>query len=282
MDSGTLWTRGDPVDSGTGEPGPSVLLAWPCLWTRAASVLLCPALVRGTMEALQHVPALELQLQVRGGAAGHAQPCQPSPSPHQAHASQSTGGQPSEGPRVLMGRAPGPSSSRRCGRWRVTRGQKASKPCRPPPEGTAGSLEPLEAWQERAGLPSLLWERPALCTIPCSLHPDLALRVAAWQQEGAPPGPARGGTTVIQGGLCLSSWWVEMWGPQGPWKPRKPDLTPLVAPWWPLQCSPASSGDGAVELWSGPTQDQVPGRALQGPLHTLELVPTGHQDTPHP
>ena len=181
-----------------------------------------------------------------------------------------------------MGRAPGPSSSRRCGRWRVTRGQKASKPCRPPPEGTAGSLEPLEAWQERAGLPSLLWERPALCTIPCSLHPDLALRVAAWQREGAPPGPARGGTTVIQGGLCLSSWWVEMWGPQGPWKPRKPDLTPLVAPWWPLQCSPASSGDGAVELWSGPTQDQVPGRALQGPLHTLELVPTGHQDTPHP
>ena len=158
---GTLWTRGDPVDSGgpcrlrgTGEPGPSVLLAWLCPWTRAASVLLCPALVQGTMEALQHVPALELQLQVRGGAAGHTQSCQPSPSPHQARASQSAGGRPSEGPRVLMGRAPGPGSSRRCGRWRVTSGQKASKPCRPPPEGTAGSLEPLEAWQERAGLPS--------------------------------------------------------------------------------------------------------------------------------
>ena len=90
------------------------------------------------------------------------------------------------------------------------------------------------------------------------------------------------GPPIMQGGLCLSSWWVEMWGPQGPWKPRKPDLTPLVAPWWPLQCSPPSGGDGAVELWSGPTQDQVPGRALQGPLHTLQLVPTGRRDTPIP
>ena len=127
---------------------------------------------------------------------------------------------------------------------------------------------------ELPGKPIYIYIKPGNSTSG-SLHPDLALRVAAWQREGAPPGPARGGTTVIQGGLCLSSWWVEMWGPQGPWKPRKPDLTPLVAPWWPLQCSPASSGDGAVELWSGPTQDQVPGRALQGPLHTLELVPTG-------
>ena len=183
---------------GTGEPGPSVLLARLCRRARAASVLLCPALVRGTMEALQHVPALELQLQVRGGAAGHAQPCQPSPGPRPAHSSQSAGGRYSEGPRVLMGRAPAQAPPGGTGGGGVTRGREALKPCRRPPEGATGSPEPLET--HRRGPASL---QPPLGAA-CSEH--LALFTSPRPHpvgERAPPGPARARTTRHPGWSVL-------------------------------------------------------------------------------
>lgn len=273
---GTLWTRGD------WGAGLSILLARLCLRARAVSVLLCPDLVRGTMEALQHVPALELQLQVRGGAAGDAQPCQPSPGPRPAHSSQSAGGRCSEGPRVLVGRALVQAPPGGIGGGGVTRGREALKPCRRPPEGATGGPEPLETRRRGPASPQPTWEQPALSTMPCSLHPDLAL----WVKE-RPRGHPGLGPPVIQGGLCLFSWRVETWGPRGTWKPRKPDLTPLVAPWWPLQVPPHPPV--GLELFScgqGPLSIRSQGelsRALCTPWsRPIPRGPTGHRDTPIP
>lgn len=94
----TLWTRnnwgawGPGQGRGLGIPMMAHLcqMAWGC---PSPSFPFVPALVRGTMESLRNVRALELQLQVRGGEgsrAGHTQLCQAPPSwPLPARATQS-------------------------------------------------------------------------------------------------------------------------------------------------------------------------------------------------
>lgn len=207
---------------GTGEPGPSVLVRL-CPSARAASVLLCPALVQGTMEALQHVPALELQLQVRGGAAGHAQPCQPSPSPRQAHSSQRVGGQPSEGPQALVGRALGPGSPRRCRRWRGNKGVGGLEAVQTAPRRHCRQLGAAGRVARKGRSPLSSSGSSLLCApSPVRFTPTSPCGWQLGSMKERPRAQPGAGPRVIQGGLCLFPWCVETWGPRGALEAQEP------------------------------------------------------------
>lgn len=125
------------------------------------------------------------------------------------------------------------------------------------------------------------------CTHPTvNFTPHLALRAAAWQHEAAPTqAQPRTGTPVFWSGWRLLLWQVETWGTRGPQEPKKPHLTPLVALQVAGGCSCERPPPVERELLSrgqGCSQDQVPRRALQTPLHLLKSAdpPGGPQVAP--
>lgn len=280
-----LWTRGSlrtQGDWGAGAECPWCALPVGSDSLRLALSSPCP----GSHGGPQHVPALELQLQVEGvEPRATLSPASPPPAPPGPF-------QPKRWPGSPQG-APGPRGKSSGSRLPqevqevagVTRGWEALEAVQTAPKALQAAWSRWKVARKGPVSPQLLWEQPALCTVPVASPRAKPSWAAAWQHEGSAPGPSQGQDHMHQpGGLCLFPWCVEALGTRAPWKPRNPDLTPLVALWWPLQCPPPSSGEGAAELWSGPTQGQASGRALQGPLHTLEPAdpPGAHRAPGHP
>ena len=174
------------------------------------------------------------------------------------------------------------------------------KSCTRARTGSTSTLEPLGRLQGRTARPSshgrsLLpaVDAAVLCApgAPAPIPPLTSpLTVPCGRQLGSmkerPHGPSQGRGLPCSGvvGVCSCGRW-RRGGPRGPQEPRKPHLTPVVS----LQVAGGCSCERPLpverELLSrgqGRPQDQVPGRALQTPLHLLKSAdpPGGPQVAP--